>query len=182
MLNFWLFVIGLVAAIVITLLSVGKFIKPGFEFWPPPSPHSWQHRTFRALFRVFFLALVLLTLTDFQQGSVWRYGAGSLLFVVGFGLALRWTGFLGWRDAFGESTGLKTKGPFTWSRNPIYVVSLVGMIGWGIGAGSSYLSILLGIWGLLYLGAPFLEEPWLEREFGQDFRDYKAKTPRYFRL
>jgi len=176
------FAVGLVAVIAITTLSMLKFIKNDFEFWPPPSSTSWQHSVFRWLFRVFFFCLIGLTIVDFHAGSMWRYVLGGLSFVVGFGFALRWTGFLGWRDAFGEANGLKTQGPFRWSRNPIYLVSIVGMVGWAVAVNSSYLSILLGIWALLYMGAPFLEEPWLEREFGDDFRRYIEKAPRYFRL
>ena len=182
MFNSVVFATGLAAVIAITTLSLLKFIKPGFEFWPPPSPKSWQHATFRTLFRVFFSVLVILTMVNLQSGSLWRYLVGGALFVIGFGLALRWTGYLGWRDAFGEATGLKTQGPFAWSRNPIYMVSIIGMIGWAIVVGSPHLTILLGLWALLYLGAPLLEEPWLEREFGQAFVDYAKRVPRYFAL
>lgn len=166
----------------IASLSVSNFIKPGFEFWPPPNPKSWQYTTFRVLFRVFFLVLVVLTFTDFQASNLWRYLVGGVLFAVGFGFALRWTSLLGWRDAFGEATGLKTEGPFAWSRNPIYVVSIFGMVGWAIVVGSAFLTILLGIWSLLYVGAPFLEEPWLERQFGEEYRNYKKRVPRFFRF
>ena len=182
MFNSVVFATGLAAVIAITTLSLLKFIKPGFEFWPPPSPKSWQHATFRTLFRVFFSVLVILTMVNLQSGSLWRYLVGGALFVIGFGLALRWTGYLGWRDAFGEATGLKTQGPFAWSRNPIYMVSIIGMIGWAIVVGSPHLTVLLGLWALLYLGAPLLEEPWLKREFGQAFVDYAKRVPRYFEL
>ena len=178
---FWM---GLSAAMAVAGLSVLTFVKKDFEFWPPPNLASWQHRTFRGLFRVFFAALVVLSIADFDgaSGSPWRYGVGGALFVVGFGLALRWTGRLGWRNAFGEAKGLKTEGPFAWSRNPIYVVSIVGMIGWGLIVDSSYLTILLFLWAALYVGAPFLEEPWLEKKYGDDFRQYKGRVPRFFGL
>lgn len=182
MLDIVIFGVGLSAVVLILVLSTFKFVRPGFEFWPPPSPTSWQHTTFRILFRMFFFALIVLSFLDFQYGSYWRYVTGGSLLVIGFGLALRWTGFLGWRDAFGEATGLKTEGPFGWSRNPIYVASIVGMLGWVTVVASPYLSILLGIWTVLYIAAPFLEEPWLEREFGQAFAEYAARVPRYLAL
>ena len=179
MFNVVMFAIGLATVFAITTLSMMKFIKPGFEFWPPPSPNSWQHHTFRSLFRTFFASLLVISVSDFHTGSTWRYVLGGSLLVIGFGFALRWTGFLGWRDAFGEAPVLKTEGPFAWSRNPIYMASIVGMIGWALTMGSWYVSVLLGLWGLLYICAPFLEEPWLEQEFGEAFRDYRRRVPRY---
>jgi len=174
--------LGVAVLVVICLLSIGKFFVKGFEFWPPPSPDSWQHSVFRWLFRVFFVTLIVLSVLDFQSDSVWRYLIGAVLFLVGFGLAVRWTGFLGWRDAFGDPNKLKSTGPFAWSRNPIYVVSIVGMVGWGIAIGSTYVSVLLAAWAALYIAAPFLEEPWLARQFGHEFEEYKDKVPRYFRI
>lgn len=176
------FSLGLTAILFIATLSACKFIIPGFEFWPPPNASSWQHRVFRGLFRVFFYSLVALSVLDFQTGSIWRLLTGSVLFGVGFGFAMRWTNRLGWQDAFGDPSTLKTDEPFAWSRNPIYVLSIVGMIGWGVAIGSKPLSILLECWALLYVAAPFLEEPWLEQQFGEEFRAYKARVPRYFRL
>jgi protein-S-isoprenylcysteine O-methyltransferase Ste14 len=35
------------------------------------------------------------------------------------------------------------------------------------------------IWTLLYAIAPLLEKPWLEREFGADYLEYKTKTLRF---
>lgn len=180
MLSDVVFGIGFIAAMIVAGLSIATTLAKGFQFWPPPSPRSWQHGTFRTLFRVFFLALVVLSFTDFDLGkNRWHYPVGGVLFVVGFGLALRWTVLLGWRNAFGEARGLKTEGPFAWSRNPIYVVSIVGMLGWGVIVGSAYLTILLCLWALFYIGAPFLEEPWLEKEYGDDFNKYKERVPRF---
>jgi len=112
--------LGVAVLVVICLLSIGKFFVKGFEFWPPPSPDSWQHSVFRWLFRVFFVTLIVLSVLDFQSDSVWRYLIGAVLFLVGFGLAVRWTGFLGWRDAFGDPNKLKSTGPFAWSRYSRY--------------------------------------------------------------
>ena len=153
------FSVGLLAIVTIAAFSSLKFVRPRFEFWPPPSPNSWQHRVFRALFRVFFATLLVLSFVDFQPGSIGRHVIGGIGVLLGFGFALRWTGFLGWRDAFGEATGRKTTGPYAWSRNPIYVVSILGMAGWAVAVGSGYLSVLLALWALLYIGAPFVEEP-----------------------
>lgn len=173
------FIIGFTALFTTVLLSSARIVKSDFEFWPPPSADSWQHGTFRTLFRVFFSSLVILSVADFTPGSVWRYLPGALLLMIGFGFALNWTGFLGWKNAFGEATGLKTKGPFSVSRNPIYVVSILGMVGWAILVGSWYLTALLTIWACLYLSAPLLEERWMKEHYGEEFKNYAAQVPRF---
>lgn len=173
------FSIGLATVISIAVLILWQFIRDDFQFWPPPSPDSWQKKGFRVLFRIFFISLIVLSYLDFHPSATWRYVVGGILLIAGFSFAVRWTGYLGWRNSFGEPTGLKTSGPFAWSRNPVYLVSIVGMIGWALSVNSSLLAILLGLWASLYIAAPFVEEPWLEHEFGETYRSYKNNTPRY---
>ncbi|WP_306253297.1 isoprenylcysteine carboxylmethyltransferase family protein [Parvularcula sp. IMCC14364] len=167
----------------ILILSFVSTLVKGFQFWPPPAKDSWQHRLFLVLFRGFLYPLIALTVLEFNllRGNLAliQYGAGALLVLVGFGLAFAITFNLGWRNAFGEKLGLRTTGWFSRSRNPIYVVTWIGLIGWGLIANSWMVSVLLAIWGALYVLAPFLEEPWLEREYGQAYRDYKERTPRF---
>lgn len=165
------------------ILSLIGFFSSRFQFWPPPSADSWQYLTFRSLFRVLVLGLVILSFIDFgsaaQQPSTWRYVVGIPLAALGFGAAIYLTGFLGWRNAFGEARGLKTDGVYRWSRNPIYVVSWFGLIGVGITVASWFVNSLLLLWALFYLIAPFLEEPWLEREYGAEYLAYKKRVPRF---
>ena len=181
-LNIFLFAAGVGSATVIVALIILQHVRSDFQFWPPPDPQSWQKKFFRALFRVFFYSLVGLSFVEFQPSSFWRYTFGGILLVAGIGLAMRWTGFLGWRNSFGEPTGLKTTGPFSWSRNPVYVATIVGIIGWALVANTAPVTILLGLWALLYIAAPFVEEPWLLLKFGDEYQNYMDETPRFFRI
>ncbi|WP_197508815.1 methyltransferase family protein [Hydrogenophaga crassostreae] len=104
---------------------------------------------------------------------------GWVLLVSGFGLAFYITGKLGWRDAHGEAGSLTTTGWYGWSRNPIYVVTIFGLLGLGLVAHSLFVYPLVAIWALLYVLAPLLEEPWLERHFGQSYEDYARQVPRF---
>ncbi|MEQ3746397.1 MAG: methyltransferase [Henriciella sp.] len=106
--------------------------------------------------------------------------AGVIMIFVGFGAAFRITFLMGWRNAFGEPTGLRTEGWFQHSRNPVYVATWIGLIGWGLVIPDPFIRVLLAFWGLLYLLAPLFEEPWLEREYGQAYLAYKKSTPRFF--
>ena len=86
---------------------------------------------------------------------------------------------LGWGNAHGEAVELQTAGWFAYSRNPVYVASIVGMVGLSLAIESRLLHILLAAWGLLYVVAPFLEEDWLEEQYGDAYRTYLQRVPRF---
>ncbi len=174
------FTVALAAGVALVAMSLLTLAVPRFQFWPPPSAASWQHTTLRVVFRLFVIGLIVLSvLTYNSQASVWRHLIGVPLLATGFGFALHWTNFLGWRNAFGEARGLKTDGPYRWSRNPIYVVTFVGLIGWSIIVAAPEVTGLLLFWAGFYTLAPFVEEPWLERKYGDAFRTYKSRVPRF---
>ena len=172
----------LAVSVIFTLAAFSK-LSGRFEFWPPPAPKSWQHRTFLALFRLFLYPLVVLSFLEFQIANnatgLSRQAIGGLLLLLGFGLALRITLQMGWRNAFGEKKGLVTDGWFAISRNPVYVATWAGLLGWGLVLGQSSVTVLLTLWALLYVLAPFLEERWLERQYGDEFRRYKSSVARF---
>ncbi len=184
MLSHIAFLISLLSVGAIFALCVASLSAYRFQFWPPPSKASWQHRLMIFLFRCFFYMLLGLTALQFElltgQRAIVQYGIGGAMLITGFGLAFWVTCGMGWKNAFGEKLGLRTTGWFAWSRNPVYVVTWGGLVGWGLIANAAPVSLLLSLWAILYLAAPFLEEPWLEREYGDDYRAYKAKTPRFF--
>lgn len=111
--------------------------------------------------------------------------AGGLLIGTGTAMyALGTAQFESVDQMMGRNTnGLLTDGIFSYSRNPQYT-------GWGV--------VLLGIatrrWsGLTFLSAGFywvvihcyllfVEEPHLERVFGEDYNQYRSNVPRYISL
>ena len=167
----------------IFVLSAIAALRDEFQFFPPPNKQSWQHKTFLGLFRLYLYPLIVLTLLVFEplEGTrAWaQYGVGSLLLLIGFGMAIRITLYMGWRNAFGEKLGLMTTGWFAWSRNPIYVFTWVGLIGWAMIANHGLVSLLLIAWALMYIIAPFFKEPWLEAEYGKTYCNYKQVVRRF---
>ena len=172
------FIISCVSGIILLGLSMSSQL----EFWPPSGKDTWQYRLFWLCFRVMLISLVVVCVLDFNGLGGFRtlyYAFGIPLAIFGFGVALYLTIFLGWKNAHGEPEGLKTTGLYRWSRNPIYVVSLIGMFGLGITINSLYVYVLLGLWAILYVVAPFREEPWLEKQYGNEYLKYKARVPRF---
>jgi protein-S-isoprenylcysteine O-methyltransferase Ste14 len=75
---------------------------------------------------------------------------------------------------------LVTTGIHGWSRNPIYVGMFLLYAGIGIAAGSLWVLILaLPLAVVLRYGVVAREEAYLERRFGEAYRDYKARVRRW---
>ncbi|MCH2547487.1 MAG: isoprenylcysteine carboxylmethyltransferase family protein [Alphaproteobacteria bacterium] len=75
---------------------------------------------------------------------------------------------------------LVTTGPFSVVRNPLYLCSLLGII--GIGFTSNQLSVLIIlVVGMLLMYLPLVrqEEAFLQEKFGQAYTQYCALVPRF---
>lgn len=178
-----LFLISVTCASALLLLSVISLAAPKFEFWPPLHSNSWQRTAFLWIFRGMFYGLVGLTVFELKDQpttlSALQLWLGLPLLVAGFGAALVSTFDLGWGPAFGKGQGLKTSGWFRWSRNPIYIVSWIGMVGWGLFAMSGLVSMALVLWAIVYLNLVFLEERWLLATYGEEYAEYMNVVPRF---
>src|SRR6185437_12734160 len=79
-----------------------------------------------------------------------------------------------------SATTIVSTGPFAFSRNPIYIGGLVGMIGFAIAADSLwFLVALVVIAFVLRYGVIAREETYLERKFGAQYLEYKTKVRRW---
>ena len=179
-----IFSLSLLSALLIFVLALASISMKDFQFWPPPSKSSWQYHVFWWSFRAVIAGIVILSIIDFNGLVVFnhptRLYVGILLAVLGFSLAFYITFYLGWRNAHGETEGLKTTGWYAWSRNPVYLVSFFGFIGWALAINSAYIYVLFAFLIAFYVIAPFLEEPWLEKRYGKAYLEYKSKVPRFF--
>lgn len=175
-----LFALSLSGGVLLLTLALASTSLRSFEFFPPPSKKSWQSVVFISLFRLFVYPLIVLSVLKYAHPNDWsQIILGGTFLVVGFGTALLITLQMGWRNAFGERRGLQTSGWFRLSRNPVYVATIIGLVGWGILLPKTEVLALLFIWVVMYLVAPFLEEPWLEKQYGTEYLRYKSRTPRF---
>jgi protein-S-isoprenylcysteine O-methyltransferase Ste14 len=79
-----------------------------------------------------------------------------------------------------KSTALVVEGPYRFTRNPIYIAFMLVYFGLAL--------ILTSLWVLLLLipvlivlqrGVVLREEDYLERQFGETYRKYQARVPRW---
>jgi protein-S-isoprenylcysteine O-methyltransferase Ste14 len=78
------------------------------------------------------------------------------------------------------STALVTTGPYAVTRNPIYIGFVLAYFGLAVMLTSLWVLVLLiPVLFVLQRGVVEREEAYLERQFGEAFRKYKARVPRW---
>lgn len=179
------------STLVVTLLLDGTLLAtlavPSMQIWPPPGRRRWQYRLTWTLFGLFAIGFLVVGGLDAGSlglsrglGNAGTHIVGSTLFAAGTALASCAMGVLGRRGALGLEAELVTGGPYAVSRNPGYLGDLALMIGHVI-LSDSWLAGIIAVGGAVwFVLAPFAEEPWLERQYGEAYRRYKARHPRFF--
>ncbi len=73
-----------------------------------------------------------------------------------------------------------TSGPYRWVRNPMYLGALAILAGCGFAFRSPSVVVLAALaWVLAHGFAVLIEEPGLERRFGETYRVYRRATNRW---
>lgn len=75
---------------------------------------------------------------------------------------------------------LATTGPYSVVRNPLYLGSFLGIVGFGLAVGLPVLALFLGIaFGMLYPAVIWQEEERLRKLFGDPYERYCRDVPRW---
>ena len=180
-----LFIIGLLAnAFLLTMLALGQ-VKENFRFWPPPKRDSWQYRSLWGAIRVLVLCIGLISWFEWSSLDIphWlRFYVALPMFVIAAVLGTVAFLQLGWRNSHGEAAGFIETGLYKYSRNPQYVFYSIACIFLGVSVASSKAIVLLVLAIFCYLSAPFPEERWLAKQYGEKYLAYKRRVPRYLGL
>jgi protein-S-isoprenylcysteine O-methyltransferase Ste14 len=147
----------------------------------PTEMARYQQRRRLAIAVVIGLILVaLLTIrsawsNDWVHEYIEDFGIGAIVLAI---LGRMWcTLYIGGR----KSAEIVRLGPYSMSRNPLYVFSTLGAAGIGMLTGSLTVALVLAI--LCYVAFRFViaaEEGYLENVFGEPYRAYKREVPRFF--
>lgn len=179
----------LTVTLLLDLTVLVTLAVPSLRVWPPPGRETWQYRGTWALFTLAFAGFLVVGGLD--AGSLrlsrWLGDAGTLLlgstlFMSGTAIASYAMGYIGHRAALGLEAELVTDGPYAVSRNPGYVGDLLLMIGYVVLSDSRLAAIVAAVGAVWFVLSPFVEEPWLEKQYGGAYRQYKAQHPRWLFL
>jgi protein-S-isoprenylcysteine O-methyltransferase Ste14 len=130
------------------------------------------------------LSLILPIPPGLAQPNTLALAAGLTFVAIGFTLAalsVRRFQLAGTSVVPGEpSTALIVNGPYAFTRNPIYIGFVLAYFGLAIMLTSLWVLILLiPVLVILQRGVVEREESYLERQFGEPYRQYKARVPRW---
>jgi protein-S-isoprenylcysteine O-methyltransferase Ste14 len=133
-----------------------------------------ENRLTYAVFLPMVVSWVYAVFLPLQLGTVWLY---SGLIICLFGMIFTSVAILNFATSPKEK--LITKGLYRFTRNPTYIGIILMQIGLGI-ASSSWLYLLLTVALMILLNANLsAEERYCLYRFGDDYRKYKNKTPRW---
>jgi protein-S-isoprenylcysteine O-methyltransferase Ste14 len=119
-----------------------------------------------------------------NMGQTWRIVIGSSLILAGVSLAAagrRTLMRLGTNvSPLRPTTTLAVDGVYEWTRNPLYTGATAVMTGIAFIFALDWLVLLMAPSLLiLHFGVVHREERYLEQKFGDSYRAYKARVPRY---
>jgi protein-S-isoprenylcysteine O-methyltransferase Ste14 len=115
----------------------------------------------------------------------WLSAAGAIIAIAGGALSLAGQLALKRRGADVNPTQpvlvLVTDGVFGWTRNPVYLGLWIALAGISLVFAFDWLMVLTPLaWVLVNYAVVRSEERYLEQRFGEPYRDYKERVPRYF--
>ncbi len=181
---FWAVIGSLLLSNALLIFSIAR---PELRFWPPPDQLSWRYQFTRVtgvLGPLTLVGVLVLGVLDWDSAVFWHSGRflfGGVLLSCGGGFAL-WGYFgLGVRASQGRQEGLVAAGAYRYSRNPQYVGTIVGLLGYAVACNSALTLVTWALWSAWFVMAPFAEEPWLREQLGAPYDEYAAKVPRFIK-
>jgi len=171
--NAWILMIWLVIAFFLVPLNIiPKGREKGSDFTAEFS--KTQKYVLLSMHIIYLLSIIYSIFVPLKLGTVWFY-VGLPIYLVGLiAYAMVWVGF-----ATTPPDKLITKGIYRYSRNPMYLSTIILFVGIGI-ATASWVFLLLAV---VYIVMPLLwvaaEERHCLKYYGDAYREYMNRTPRW---
>jgi protein-S-isoprenylcysteine O-methyltransferase Ste14 len=177
------FVLGLAVAVTLLGLLLLTMLFPALRIWPTPWVKSWQSYVFWPLFRGLNVLCVLMALVDrtvFLELPVWVRAVAGVLLAASVAVFVYSFRVLGRDNSYGAQDGLVTRGIYRWTRNPQNAMLMVVYAALAVTADNGPTYLLCGAMIAVYFLMVLLEEPWLAGIYGDAYRRYCARVPRFF--
>ncbi len=175
----WIVFASLLLMLGSVVLSI---VRPDLRTWPRLRGASWRTLCMSIISHIGWLGVLALGIIDrnsFIFNHWARFLIGGPLMASGGFVALWAVRILGLHRTHGLEGELVRSGPYRYSRNPQYLGSVVGYVGYAVLCNSGLTLIGAVLFSSCLLLAPFAEEPWLSDLLGAPYEEYKAKVPRF---
>lgn len=154
---------------------------PRHRIYPMSGKNIWYYAMWILFYFVLLsnAAFVVLDWNTGVWGSALRFWIALPLVVVG-GAFVSWgIATLGLKNTSGLRDRFVARGPYLLSRNPQYVGDMVLFAGISLMANSGVVLVTHALIALIFVLAPFAEEPWLEGQYGEAYAAYRRDVPRF---
>ena len=128
--------------------------------------------------------LAVVVLAVFTGSSLWSDAVHAGFRVAGLvliGIAIVGRGWCSLYIGGRKAAEIVDHGPYSVTRNPLYVFSFIAALGMGLQTGSL---VLAGLFLIIAVGVYFAtvkrEEAWLQARFGEVYSEYRRRTPRFW--
>jgi protein-S-isoprenylcysteine O-methyltransferase Ste14 len=142
--------------------------------------HFANHRI--AWSRAVVVALVLLAIFSSPSASTptWVVELAEMLGYFMLAAAALWRIWCAMFIAGNKNAELASAGPYSVVRNPLYLGNLLGVVGFGFAVEQPYMAAVLALaFALFYPTVVAREEERLAATFGERYREYCARVPRW---
>jgi len=171
--NAWILTLWLL----LPLAVISMFVKiPGPEKGELSTVSSKTEMNACLAFHVIvFLTIIYSIFLPLRLGTTWLY-VGLIVYLLGLAMYVLVFVSVAVTPLDREPV---TKGLYRYSRHPMYVTSFIALIGVGI-ASASWLVLLLSVLYIVFtvIAVPG-EERFLVQQYGDAYREYMNKTPRW---
>ena len=138
---------------------------------------SQEYRLFmisKYLMLVYFLYAIVIPIRLDTSFSL----VGAIIFIIGFVIyTIAWINM-----GTSEKGKVFSRGMFRFSRHPVYISSAVVFLGAGLISRSWFYLVLSLLVGISHMRNAFAEEQICLHIFGEEYRQYMTRTPRWFGL
>lgn len=179
---FVLFVFVLFADFILLLGVAISIFFPSHRIWPPPRKDSWQFGVSWIFSVLGMIGSPLVGIFDFGSlgnGYWFSFFVGGLAIVFGFSFAIWGMMTLSTHQSLGLKGKFRIEGPYQYSRNPQYVGFILLYVGFILITYSLLGLIAEIIVASVFVILPFSEEPWLKKQYGEDYMEYCRQVPRF---
>ena len=173
---------ALMAVLLVGMLLLTLLYRP-FQIWPTPGAGSWQSYVWWPLFRglnVACFAMALIERSVDHGMPIWVRAIAFVCLTVSLATFLYSFFILGRENSYGAREGLVTNGIYRWTRNPqnAMLMAVYGSLAIAADAPLTYslCAAMIAVYFLMVLA----EEPWLEVTYGEAYRRYCRRVPRFY--